>query len=92
MINNDIFPPVPETSAEYWSDSKWANENFSEIVNEYPDLWVAIVNKKVVASGKIISDVRKKAREKTNRNHFPVFFAEKGVHVYFNKSRISNQI
>ena len=81
-MTNDISPPVPKTPKEYWNDSKWANDNFSEIVKEYPNLWVAIVNKKVVASGKIISDVRKTAQAKTKREHFPVLFAEKGIHVY----------
>ena len=81
-MNNEIYPPVPPTPKEYWDDSKWANENFSEISEQYPNLWVAIVDKKVVASGKVISEVRKIAEEKTGREHFPVILAEKGIHVY----------
>jgi len=70
------YPPVHETPKEYWKDSKWANEHFSEIVEEFLHLWVAIVDEKVVSSGKIISKVRKIAQEKTGRKHFPVIFAE----------------
>ncbi len=81
-MKNKIYPPIPKTPQEYWDDSKWANENITEIVREYPNLWVAIVDKKIVTSGKIISEVRKIAYKKTNRIHFPVIFAEKGIHVY----------
>jgi len=81
-MQSKIYPPIPDTPKEYWDDSKWANENFTEISKEHPNLWVAVVDKQVVASGKIISDVRKIAQQKTNRKHFPVFFAEKGIHVY----------
>jgi len=81
-MQKNIIPPIPKTPKEYWDDSKWANENFTEISKKYPNLWVAIVNKKVIASGKVISEVRKTAQEKTNRKHFPIILAEKGIHVY----------
>ena len=67
---------------EYWEDSKWASEHFSEIVKEYPNQWVAIVDKKVVASGRTIAEVEKAATEKTGRDDFPIYLAEKGLRVY----------
>lgn len=67
---------------EYWEDSKWANEHFTEILREYPDQWVAIVNKKVVAAGRTIADVEKITTEKTGRDDFPIYFAERGIRVY----------
>ena len=89
-MNNEIYPPVPPTPKEYWDDFKWANEHFSEISEAHPNLWVAIVDKKVVASGKIISEVRKKAQDITGKENFPVMLAEKGIHVYKYKSVLSN--
>lgn len=83
-MEQEIYPPIPATPKSYWEDSKWANENFTDIVKQYPNLWVAIVNKKVVAAGKIISEVRKIAQQKTNQKSFPVIFAEKRIHVYQN--------
>ena len=83
-MKNETFPPVPLTPKEYWDDKDWAHLNIGEISNEYPNLWVAIVNKQVVAAGRIIKQVRKIAKEKTGREHFPVLFAEKGIHVYKN--------
>ena len=77
-----VCSPVPPTPKEYWEDSEWADENFSNIVKEYPNLWVALVGKKVVAAGKVIAEVEKMAEEKTGRKSFPVLFAERGIHVY----------
>lgn len=67
---------------EYWEDSKWAGEHFTEIVREYANQWVAIVGKKVVAAGKTIAEVEKVCTEKTGRDEFPIYFAEKGIRVY----------
>jgi len=67
---------------EYWEDSKWASDHFTEIVKDYPNQWVAIVDKKVVAAGRTIAEVEKAATEKTGRDEFPVYLAEKGVCVY----------
>jgi hypothetical protein len=77
-----IPPPIPTTPPEYWEDSRWANNHFSEIVEQHPNLWVAIVGQRIVAAGNVISKVRQQAQAKTNREHFPVVFAEKKIHVY----------
>jgi len=74
--------PSSHSPREYWEDSKWANDHFADIVKDYANLWVAIVDQKIVAVGKVISVVRKRAQEQTGRKHFPVIFAEKGIHVY----------
>lgn len=67
---------------EYWDDSKWASEHFTQIVKEYPDQWVAIVDKRVVAAASSITEVEKKGSELTGRDEFPIYFAEKGIRVY----------
>jgi hypothetical protein len=81
----DLPSPGP---IEYWEDSKWASEHFTEIVKEYPNQWVAIVDKKVVAAGRTIAEVEKKATEKTGRDEFPIYFAERGIRVYNYRTRI----
>ncbi|MDL1875997.1 hypothetical protein FBQ85_12620 [Cytophagia bacterium CHB2] len=88
---NQAFPPVPPTPREYWEDNDWANAHIAEIAAAYPNLWVAVVDKQVIASGKIIADVRKAAETKTGKTHFPVVFAERGIHVYTGQSPFSNQ-
>ena len=74
-------PPGPD---EYWEDSKWASEHYGEIVKEYPNQWVAIVDKKVVATGRTIAEVEKAGMEKSGRDEFPIYLAEKGLRVYNN--------
>lgn len=73
---------VSPVSERFWEDHLWANKNFAEIVRQYPDQWVAIFNKKVVAAGKTITDVEEVAYKKTGVKEFPVLLAERGLHVY----------
>ncbi len=69
-------------SVEYWEDSKWAGEHFTEIAAKHPNQWVSIVGKKVIAAGRTIAEVEKVTSEKTGRDEFPIYFAEKGIRVY----------
>ncbi len=41
---------------EFWDDMKWGREHRSDLLHRYPDQWVAIVDKIVVAAG---MDLRK---------------------------------
>ncbi len=66
----------------YWEDSQWANEHFGDIVRDYPDQWVAIVDQKVAASGKTVAEVERIVTEMTGRDEFPIYFAEKGIRIY----------
>lgn len=90
-MSSQAFPPVPPTPREYWEDNDWANAHIAEIAAAHPNLWVAVVDKQVIASGKIISDVRKAAGAKSGKTHFPIVFAERGIHVYMGQSPFSNQ-
>jgi len=69
---------------EYWDDDRWANEHYNDIVKQYPNQWIAVVDKKVVASGKSIAEVIKKAKLTYAGREFPVLFAEYGIHIYEN--------
>ncbi|MDI6794885.1 MAG: DUF5678 domain-containing protein [bacterium] len=60
---------------EFWEDDEWAMANYERLAREYPEKWVAIVNKQVVASGDGIDQVRNLAKEKTNRKqNIPVLY------------------
>ena len=85
------YSPVPPTPKEYWEDNAWTDEHIAEISEAHPNLWVAVVDKQVVASGKVIAEVRKVAEEKTGRTHFPIVFAEKGIHVYQSESSLPDK-
>ena len=83
MKTEHIPLPIPPPE-EYWEDHDWAYDHLSEISRQYPNLWVAVVDKQVVAAGKVMSEVRATACQKTGRQSFPVLLAERGIHVYSN--------
>jgi len=70
--------PAPK---QYMEDSRWANENFTEIVKQYPDLYVGIYKKKVIASGKTIAEVEEEGFKKTGIDEFPIRLAEKTTRI-----------
>ena len=71
--------PMPP---EFWEDEEWAFANYECWMEKYPDQWIAVANKQVVAAGLDIEKIRRIAREKTGRKHIPVIFVEGTIHVY----------
>jgi hypothetical protein len=74
--------PPPRPSRKLWEDNRWLNEHWSEIVRAYPNVWVAVVEQQVVASGGDPEEVAKTTQEKTGRLEFPLCFVEQGIYVY----------
>ncbi len=73
---------TPEAQ-RYWEDQKWALNHYAELMTKYPDQWIAIVNKQVVAASKeSIKEIETIAKEKTGVEHVPVIFVEGEAHVY----------
>ena len=70
--------------AEYWEDRDWAWDHYAEFVQQYPDQWIAVYHKEVVAHGESIDEIENTARKKTGKTYFPVIFVEGHVHVYTN--------
>ena len=66
---------------EFWEDKDWAFDNYSEWMKKYPDQWIAVVDRKVVAVGKDIREVERAAEEQTGRKYFPVIYVEGGPHL-----------
>ena len=48
-------------------DERRAEENYTELQKRFRDLWVAIVDKKVIAYGKNLAKVEEEARLKTGK-------------------------
>lgn len=69
-------------SSEYLQDLKWAREHHTELLKQYKDQWVAIVDKKIVASGTDLNAVEEDAKKKTKNSDIPVYFVECGDHIY----------
>ncbi|MFQ6073391.1 MAG: DUF5678 domain-containing protein [Methanosarcinales archaeon] len=45
-------------------ESKWIKENYQELQKKYPDMWIAVSNKEILAADKDYSKVKKEARKK----------------------------
>ena len=91
MILKDVKVPPPSPK-KYWEDRKWVSEHISEISEKYPNQWVVVADKKIIAAGEDGQAVRDKALKMVEHEDFVIFFSEKGIHVYYeNKSRDPNQ-
>ena len=66
---------------EFWEDQDWGFKHYSDLVKKYPDKWVAIVHKEVIAAGDL-EKVEKEAEKKVGKKHVPVLFVESGSHIY----------
>jgi len=69
-------------SEEFWDDLDWARSNHTQLAKQYPDEWVAVINRKVVAFGKNLKRVKESAMKKFNKKEIAVFFADCGEHIY----------
>lgn len=67
---------------EFWDDMKWGREHRSDLLHRYPDQWVAIVDKIVVAAGIDLSKVEEEVRWKTQKKLIPTLFIDSGAHIY----------
>ncbi len=71
---------------KFWNDLKWARTHHTQLLKKYKDMWVAIFNRKVVASGKNLEKVENEAKKKTGMLDIPVMFVECGAHIYGTKN------
>jgi hypothetical protein len=60
----------------FWEDQRWALEHYGDLRKEYADMWVAILNKKVVAYGKELTEEKEKSLRKTAGRPPVILFIE----------------
>lgn len=65
----------------FFEDREWALDHYSELIGKYPDLWVAIVDKKVIAATEDGSCIEI-AKEKTGRKKIYHLFACDATTIY----------
>ena len=74
---------IQETPLSFRRDQEWALENYQKFMKEYPDQWIAIYDKKVVATGKDLTSVEEAAKKVTglNSEKIPVLYIERRFRV-----------
>jgi hypothetical protein len=79
MATNRRVHRIPKA---FWEDQRWAIDHHAELIKRYGNRWVAVVDKRVVASSKSSVKVEDRARAKTGRSPIAVYFVETGWRVY----------
>jgi hypothetical protein len=79
-----VFKPVPPIFTERDRlDSQWMTEHAQELVEKYPDRWVAVYKCRVVAVGDNAAEVARLAKEREGQDCQPVIaFVEGKAYVY----------
>jgi len=68
---------------QFWEDDDWAHEHYAELQKAYPDQWIAVYQKKVLAASKDPSEANNKAKQITKDAIQPVIlFIEKELRIY----------
>lgn len=70
---------VDEEPIEDESDVKndlWLKANYLEMIQDYPNQWIAVLDQKVVASGNRKRQVESEAREIAGDKEFSLYFIE----------------
>jgi hypothetical protein len=61
MPKIDLLKIEEKLPEAFWEDQKWALDHLNELRKKYADKWVAILNKKVVASGKELTEEKEES-------------------------------
>lgn len=65
----------------FWEDKEWVFAHYSELLRTYQNMWIAVLNKKIIAASPNLGKVEE-IKAKTGKKHIPVIFLEDGSHVY----------
>jgi hypothetical protein len=66
----------------FFEDLDWAEKHHGELLRKYRELWIAIYNEQVVASGESLAQVKEAAKQRTGRKHIPVYFVDSASTIY----------
>jgi len=68
---------------EFWEDQTWALEHYSELRKKYADMWIAILDKEVVAYGKDLTDEKEESLRKTAGRPLVILFVESEARILY---------
>jgi len=76
------IPIPPPTPKHYFEDQRWISEHILELIEKYPDQWVAVFHGEVIAAGKNLGEVERLAHEKTGERDIATRLIESGRKFY----------
>ncbi len=63
-------------SEEDLSNDQWFKENYLQLIQDYPNQWIAVVDRRIVARGNIRSRVQADAEKIAGDKLFSLYFIE----------------
>jgi len=57
-------------------NDEWLRENYLDLIQDYPNLWIAVLDQKVVATGNTKRQAELTAKEKVGDKRFSLYFIE----------------
>jgi hypothetical protein len=63
-------------SVEDIENDNWLKDNYIDLIAEYPNQWIAVLDQKVIATGSAKRQVEKQAREIAEGESFSLYFIE----------------
>ncbi len=68
---------------KYYDDAKWAYSHFHEWRKRYGNKWIAVLNRKIIASGDDVGVVINRLSKKSiPSKDASIIFVEKGAYIY----------
>lgn len=65
----------------FWEDKEWVFSHYSELLKKHPNMWIAVLNKKIIGASTDLGKVEE-IKAKAGEKHIPVIFMDDGSHVY----------
>lgn len=88
MIKNKKVESPKPFPKEHNKEYDWVYSVYHKLAKKYPNMWIAFANKKILARGKSLSKVMKKAHKLIDWEEIPHLFIERGIHIYENSTGI----
>lgn len=89
MIINMCSEEFKLPKRDFFDDMDWINENRVKIRSEYQGRWIAVSNKKVLATSKKIDEVEEQVALKTKKqiDQIPIVYIEDPHCIYMERKK-----
>jgi len=76
------FPEFKLPPKRFFEDERWICQHLDELTQKYPDQWIAVYQKEVVAADKSLAKVQRIGRQKADEGQCVYSFIEGGIRYY----------
>jgi len=66
----------PSEDQEDVKNDQWLKENYLDLIQDYPNRWIAVLDQKIISTGNSKRRVESAAKEIAGEREFSVYFIE----------------